>query len=123
MKSCAPPFVQRAGVAALERGLERLVHRIDRDAHQHPQRVAGDIVGRLGRSTREGPEIGIVLLLEQRLGEGAVGLRRLDHVRSGRILLAVGREGRRGAMDLHVAQLENLEHLEEYLDAMSPGQN
>ena len=82
----------------LERRVERLRHRIDADAGQHPQRVAGHVVRRLGRSAGEQAQVGIVLDRQHRVGEPAVRLRGLDHERAGRILLAVGAE-RRGRRD------------------------
>ena len=84
---------------------------MNRDPHQHPERVAGHVIGRLGRPARKEAEIRIHLLLEHRLGEGAVGLRRLDDVGPGRILRAIGRERRGGAIDLDVREFEDLQHL------------
>ena len=81
----------------LERRVERLRDRIDADARQHPQRVTGDVVRRLRRSAGEqcagpdSPAFDSIVFAKR-----AIGLRRLDHERSGGVLLAVGAERRRG---------------------------
>ena len=57
----------------------------DVDAEQQRQRVRGDVVRPLRRAARILVQIGVVLPLEQRLGERAVRLRREHDVAAGRI--------------------------------------
>ena len=85
--SASPPRFAGTGAiffCELELRVERLVGHVDGRAGQHPQRVAGDVIRRLGRTAREEAQVGIHLLLEHGLGKAAVRLRGLDHERSRR---------------------------------------
>ena len=99
------------GLQQRQAGIDRLVDLVDVDAHQHAERMPGDVVGRDGRSARVVAQVGIDLLLEHRLGEGAVRLREPDHPGAGRVVLAAGAERRPRPVDLDLAEVEDVQQL------------
>ena len=113
-EASAGPAAPRRGVSRRSRASPRTASRSDR--RSTPISIhsvcAGDVVGRLRRPARIEPQVRILLPLEHRLGERAVGLRGLDHPRAGGVVLAARREGRLRLVDLDLADAQDVEHLE-----------
>ena len=95
----------------LQVGPERPFDPPDVDAQQQAEGVAGDVVRRDWRPAGVMPKVRIFLLLQHRLGEGAVRLRERHDPGPGRISCAAGAERRSGAVDLHLAEMEDLQQL------------
>ena len=85
---------------ALERARETVEHAIEIHAHLVRQRIAGDVVRRLGRAAGEFGIVRMILRLEHVDHVRAIGLRGLHDVRPRRIALAAGRERRGRAVDI-----------------------
>ena len=102
-----PPGPQLGLVDLLERRLKRRVYRHDIDAHLVRERPAGHVV----RPQRNAVDLAIriALRLDEVAHVGAKRLRHQDHVAARGVALALGRERRRGAVDLDAADTQDLD--------------
>ena len=95
-------------------------------AELHPQRPRRHVVGSFGRRIGRTMHFRIRLLFEQVLGVAREHLRERDHVRPGRVGLAILHEIALGALDFHAAEhqfLDQFAHFVAIVLALERNQN